>query len=90
MDSSYLYTPANVNALVVNENNTVMNDVEKRNVVEIDIVVMFGYHHDCESETSMIGARQDGQSNVLLLCAECSAETDSAVESNDASETDCV
>ena len=62
------------------------HNVENDNDVEIENVMMNKYHHDHGNETSMKGARQDGQASVSPLCAECPAETDSAAENNDASE----
>ena len=67
--------PANVNVLVANENDKVMRNVDNEIKFEIDNVVVTRYHHDPESEIVMIGARRDGQSNVLPLCARCPAKT---------------
>ena len=44
MESSYPDAPANVNVLVVNENDKVMNDVE--NDSETNNVVVTDYHHN--------------------------------------------
>ena len=74
---------ANVNAFVVSENEKVMHNVENKNDVEIKNVVVNGFYRDYESETLMIG----GQVNGYLLCAGCPADTVSADESDDTSET---
>ena len=77
----------NVNVLVVNESDNVFHDVKNENDGEMENVAVNGYHHDHGNETSTRGARQDGQANVSLLCAEYQEETGSAAESDDARET---
>ena len=56
MESSYPDAPANVNVLVVNENDKMMHDVENSNDVEIENVVVTRYHHDRGIEALMRGA----------------------------------
>ena len=84
MENSHPDMPTNVNVLVVIETDKVVHDVENGFDVDIESVVVTGYHHDHESETVMKGVRQDGQANVSPLCAECPAETGSDEESDDA------
>ena len=60
MESSYPDTPANDNALVVNESDKAIHDVAKGNDVEVKNVVVTGYHHDRENETLLRGARRVG------------------------------
>ena len=75
---------ANVNALVVNESDEAMHEVENGNKVEVENVLVNTYNHDRESETLMIGAQRDRQANVSRLCTERLAKTDFVVESYDA------
>ena len=75
IESSHPDMLANVNALFHHESDMVMHNVENEIEFEIDNVVVTRYHHDPESEIVMIGARRDGQSNVLPLCAKCPAKT---------------
>ena len=42
---------ANINALVVNKRDKAMCDVGKGSDVEVENVVMNGYHHDRENDT---------------------------------------
>ena len=86
MDSSHPDIIANVNALVVNESDEMMKDLNNRNNVNIEIVVVTGYHNDRDNEALIRGARRDDKANVLPLCTESSAEIGSAVEIDDASE----
>ena len=72
--------------ILVNKNNKVMHDVDNDNGVEIENVVVNGFHHDCESKTVMIGTRRDVHANVSPLCNECPEENCSAFESDDVSE----
>ena len=84
MDSLHPDMSANVNALVVNESDEAMHEVEYGNKVEVENVVMNGYNHDNENETLIIGALRDRQANVSRLCTEHLTKTDFVVESYDA------
>lgn len=75
MESSYPDVYAKVNVLMMNEIGKVMHGVGTKNDDDNENVLVNGYHHDCESETVMIGARQDGQANVSSLCAESPVKT---------------
>ena len=76
---------ANVIALVHYKSDEMMHNVGNGNEIEVENVVATEYHHDCENETLLRGARRDGQANVSLPCTECPTETVSVVESYDAS-----
>ena len=85
LESSYPGMSANVIALVHYKSDEVMHYVGNGNEIEVENVVATEYHHDCENETLLRGARRDGQANVSLPCTECPTETVSVVESYDAS-----
>ena len=85
MESSHTDMLANVNALVHRESDMVMHDVENENDAETKNVGIAGCHHDRANETLLRGARPDGQTNVLPPYTEHPTETDSVVESYDAS-----
>ena len=85
IDFSHPVLYANVNALVVNESDETTHDVEDENNVEVENVVVTGFHHDQENETLLRGARQDREANVSPPYTGHSAETGSVFESYDAS-----
>ena len=83
MESSYPDAPANVNVLVVNENDKMMHDVENSNDVEIENVVVTRYHHDRENDNSLRSVRRHGQANESPPYTEQPTETGSVAERYD-------
>ena len=63
MDSSNPDMLANVNALVVNDNDKMTYDVKNENDVKVENIVAARFHQDHENETLIRSARRHGQAN---------------------------